>query len=241
MVTRSARLTGVVERMDQPGVEPEELRRTLADLARINRRFGGAQLLLAHLSPWLTSLPGPIRLLDAATGFGDLARTVVTWARRAGISLAVEAVDHHSEICAIAREASRDYPEIAIREADALALPYPDQAFDVAIASQVLHHMEGEQPVRLLRELRRVARHGVLVSDLRRGAWPYLVTTAALHLASRSPLIRHDGPLSIRRGFLPQELTALARAAGWRSPRVVRHAFFRLALVDDGPSRDRSS
>ena len=240
MVRGPARLSGVVERMDQPGVGREELRRTLADLAWVNRTFGGTRAVLAHLRPWLSRLHQPIRLLDVGTGFADLPRAVVGWARQAGISLRVEAIDHHPQIRALATEACGAYPEITIREGDALALPYPDQVFDIAVASQILHHMEGEEPIRLLRELRRVARHGLLVSDLRRGTWPSLVTSAALHLVSDSALIRHDGPLSIRRGFLPAEMVALADAAGWRSPQVFRHAFFRLALVDAGVATDRA-
>jgi SAM-dependent methyltransferase len=239
MVSRPARLTGVVERMDRPGVEAEKLRGTLVDLARINRIFGGTRIVLGYLRPWCSRLPQPIRVLDVGTGFADLPRALVDWGRRKGIALRVEALDHHPEIRALAAQACADYPEIRIREGDALALSYPDQSFDLAFASQILHHMEGEEPIRLLHELRRVARHGVLVSDLRRGAWPCLVTTAALPLVSDSPLIRHDGPLSIRRGFVPTELLALADGAGWTMPQVVRHAFFRLALVGAGASTGR--
>ena len=232
MVSGPARLTGVVERMDRPGVVVEELRRTLTELGRINRAFGGTQIVLRHLRPWLSRLPQPIRVLDVGTGFADLPRAVVGWARRKGIALTVEALDHYAEIRALAAQACADYPEIRIREGDALALPYPDKSFDVAFASQILHHMEGEEPIRLLRELRRVARHGVLVSDLRRGTWPFLVTSAALYLLPCGPVIRHDGPLSIRRGFFPAEMLALAGAAGWKRTQVFRHLFFRLALLE---------
>ena len=93
--------------------------------------------------------------------------------------------------------------------------------------------MEGEEQVRLLRELYRVASRAVVVNDLRRGRWPFLVTWAALHILSRNRLIHHDGPLSVRRSFLPAELLALARRAGWKRARVSRHAFFRLALVGE--------
>lgn len=239
MVRGPARLTGVVERMDRPGVGVQELRRALAELARINRIFGGTRIVLRYLRPWLSRLRRPIRVLDVGTGFADLPRAIVGWARRKGVALSIEALDHHAEIRALATQACADYPEIRIRAGDALGLSYPDQSFDVAFASQILHHMEGEEPIRLLHELRRVARHGVLVSDLRRGTWPCLVTSATLHLASGSPLIRHDGPLSIRRGFVPAEMLALADAAGWTTPQVFRHAFFRLALVDAGASTDR--
>jgi ubiquinone/menaquinone biosynthesis C-methylase UbiE len=132
----------------------------------------------------------------------------------------------------LAAHACAGYPEIRLRDGDALALPYPDRSVDVAIASQLLHHMEGEAVVPLLRELRRVARHAVLVGDLRRGVWPFAATWTILHLVSRSPVIRHDGPVSIRRGFVPAELLEAAREAGWTAPRVGRHPFFRLVLME---------
>ncbi|HSC70352.1 MAG TPA: methyltransferase domain-containing protein, partial [Candidatus Methylomirabilis sp.] len=122
----------------------------------------------------------------------------------------------------------------------ALTLPYPDESFDVVLASLILHHSEGEAQARLLRELYRVARCAVVVNDLRRGRWPFLVTWMSLRLVSRSRMIHHDGPLSIRRGFLGTELLALAREAGWVQARVSHHPFFRLALVGEKPRQEEA-
>jgi SAM-dependent methyltransferase len=230
-VVTPPRLVGVSELMDRPDVDPAQLAHTLSDLARVNRAFGGTGVVLRYLTRWLTAARTPVRVLDVGTGFADIPRALVEWARRCGLSLSIEALERHPATRQLAAQASQGYPEIHVQAGDALALPYATGSFDVAFASQVLHHLEGDAPVRMLRELRRVAAH-VLVGDLRRGTVPYLLTWAALRIVSTSPLIRHDGPLSIRRGFLPGELRTLARAAGWRAPRVTRHACFRLALAD---------
>jgi SAM-dependent methyltransferase len=232
MVRVPPRLTGVMERMEHPGVAPAELARGLAHLAHINRTFGGTRVVLEHLEPLLDRPPPPIRILDVGTGYADLPRAIVARARQRGLAVRIEALDRHPGIRTLAARACAGYPEIRIRDGDGLALPYPERSLDVAVASQLLHHMEGEATVRLLRELRRVARHAVLVGDLRRGVWPFAATWIVLHLVSRSPLIRHDGPLSVRRGFVPAELLDLARAAGWVAPKVIRHPFFRLVLME---------
>jgi hypothetical protein len=232
MVRVPPRPTGIIERMERPDVAPTELARALADLARINRTFGGMRVLLEHLEPLLDRLPSPIRILDVGTGYADLPRAIVAQARQRGVAVQIDALDRHGGIRALAAHACAGYPEIRLQDGEAVALPYPDRSVDVAIASQLLHHMEGEATVRLLRELRRVARRAVLVGDLRRGVWPFAATWALLHVVSRSPVIRHDGPLSIRRGFVPAELLEMARAAGWAAPRVVRHPFFRLVLME---------
>jgi len=233
MVMGPDRLAGAIEMMDLPDADPAELARTLSDLAWINRWLGGSRLVCRHLSRLLEDRATSLRILDVATADADIPRAILRWGRRRNLSIEIEAVDHHDQILRLARQRSTAYPEIRVRNADALSLPYPEGSFDIVIASLVLHHMEGEDQVRLLRELYRVARRAVLVNDLRRGYWPFVVTWASLHALSRSRLILHDGPLSVRRAFLPEELLALARGAGWTRTRVSRHAFFRLALVGE--------
>jgi len=233
MVMGLERLAGAIELMDLPGGSPGELVRTLHDLAWINRWLGGTRLVYQRLTSLQAALPAPTLLLDVGTGYADIPRAVVRWARQRGFSIAIEALDHHDRILALARQASQDYPEIRLRSGDALALPYPDESFDLVLASLILHHMEGRDQVGFLRELYRVARRTVLVNDLRRGRWPFVATWVGLHVISQDPLIHHDGPLSVRRGFLPEELLHLAREAGWARARVSRHPLFRLALTGE--------
>jgi 2-polyprenyl-3-methyl-5-hydroxy-6-metoxy-1,4-benzoquinol methylase len=233
MVATPGRLIGATELMDLPAANPGELTQTLRHLAWINRYLGGVRLVRGHLAWLLPRLPAAIRILDVATGFADIPRAIVRWGRHRGLRVEVEALDRHQQILELARRESIAYPEVRFRHGDALTLPYPDASFDVVLASLILHHMDGEDQVRLLRELYRVARRVVLVNDLRRGRWPFLITWAALHVVSGNRLIHYDGPLSVRRGFLPGELMALAREAGWARSRVSRHAFFRLALIGE--------
>lgn len=239
MVTAPARLLGAIELMDRPDVDLGELSRTLEDLAWINRWLGGTRLVRGRLESLFATLPSPIRILDVATGNADIPRAIARWGRRHDLRIQIEAVDSHAQILALARQASQAYAEIHIRQGDALNLPYRDGSFDVVLASLILHHMEGERQVRLLGELYRVARVAVVVNDLRRGRWPFLVTWGSLRLVSRSRIIHHDGPVSVRRGFLAEELLALAREAGWARARVSRHAFFRLALIGEKPTNQQ--
>ncbi len=55
-------------------------------------------------------------------------------------------------------------------QADVRALPLDDGAWTSSHASLVLHHLDPADAVAALREMRRVARRGVVVNDLRRGA-----------------------------------------------------------------------
>jgi 2-polyprenyl-3-methyl-5-hydroxy-6-metoxy-1,4-benzoquinol methylase len=226
------RLEGVIEWMDLPGASDEELRGTLRDLERLNRHFGGVRAVLLHLRRMAAPRgEGPVRILDIATGGGDIPRAIVRWARRRGLPVQVEAVDRNPQAVDAAAAWCAGYPEIRVRLAEVPPLPYPDRCFDYAVASLFLHHLSAEHCVGLLREMVRVARHGLIVSDLRRSRPARLVTALATRLMSRNRLTRHDGPISILRGFTAAELRRMAAAAGLAGGRTARHAWFRIVLA----------
>jgi ubiquinone/menaquinone biosynthesis C-methylase UbiE len=111
--------------------------------------------------------------------------------------------------------------------ADAIALPLASKSVDIAICSQTLHHFESHDAIVVLRELDRVARERVIVSDIRR-SW---LAAAGIWLASYPlrfhPVSRHDGVVSVLRGFTPGELRLLVRNATHQTPVARRRLGFR--------------
>jgi SAM-dependent methyltransferase len=130
---------------------------------------------------------------------------------------------------AAAGEARRRHG-IATTVADGFRLPLRDRSVDYVLCSQLLHHFGADAAVRLLAELDRVARRGVVVADLRRSAF----AAAGIFLASFplrfQPTTRRDAVISVFRGFTAAELGALCDAAGVRAA-VRRHAGFRLTAA----------
>jgi hypothetical protein len=84
-----------------------------------------------------------------------------------------------------------------------------------------------------LREMRRVARHGLIVNDLMRSRRARLLTGIATRLLSGNRLTRHDGPMSVLRGFRPEELLHMSIEAGLGDVRISLHPWFRIALVKE--------
>jgi ubiquinone/menaquinone biosynthesis C-methylase UbiE len=225
------------ERMDDRAIAPDALALALADLRAVNRWLGGTRIVRRHLARLLDRLPaGSYRVLDVATGSADIPLALARWARRARKDQRLDfvATDLHPGTVAAARANAAADPDVRIEQADALALPYADGAFDFALCATALHHFERRDAVRVLRELGRVARRGVIVSDLRRSRAALLGARLLAATAwRRNPITRHDGPLSVRRAFTPAELRELAKEAGLAGARVSRHAVFRVALVVD--------
>lgn len=199
----------------------------LEDLARVNRWLGGAALSRrALLRLARQPRPGgsvslaaewrsrPLRLLDVGTGAGDIPAHLLDWAERHGRWLEIEAVDSRPEVVALARVRLAGRPGIVLSVADARALPHPDGAFDVAHASLLLHHLEPDEARRALAELRRVARHGVIVNDLDRSRRAYLGARLLGRLCAHGRWAELDGPLSVRRAYRAPEVARLAAEAG---------------------------
>jgi SAM-dependent methyltransferase len=203
----------------------------MADVARSNALFGGAHAVIAELDDVFRSAlaagpPHQLTLLDVGTGLGDIPARVREHGERRGVTVHTVGLET-STVLAIAARADA-FPVV---RGDALRLPVANRSFDVVMCSQVLHHFRGADGVSLLRELDRVARLRVIVSDIRR-TW---LAVAGIWLASWPlrfhPVSRHDGVISVLRGFTRAELGSAVRAAVGVTPRVRRHRGFRVTAA----------
>jgi len=226
------RAAGAPELLDGPLDDPAVLAGNLRDLRRVNALLGGVTLSL-HALEWFAWRHGTdpsesLRVLDVGTGSADIPLGVRRRWNGATPAPTFTATDSRAEVLDAARSldgALAAMPGLALAVADGRALPWPDGAFDVAHASMVLHHLDPADAVEFLRELRRVARRGVIVNDLDR-QWVYwLGGWLLVHAATRNRFTRNDGPLSVRRGHTVREVGGLLRDAGLRPMRVER-AFF---------------
>jgi ubiquinone/menaquinone biosynthesis C-methylase UbiE len=99
--------------------------------------------------------PGPgVRILDAGCGRGE---TILACAR-AGAEIA--GIDYSQAAVELTRESLAEFPDADIRAGDVTALPWPDGSFDRVQFSDVIEHLDPDQTVPALRELRRVLRPG---------------------------------------------------------------------------------
>lgn len=234
-----ARAEHAPELLDEASHDEQELEQSLGHVAAVNRWLGGVRALILHLEPFLNS-DRTTRILDVGTASGDVPCRIAEWARAKGRTVAITATDLHPQMLAIARSRCAPFPNVVVEPTDALDLGYPDKSFDVVLLSLTLHHFDGDEQVTVLKELARVARHAVIVNELRRSRLNYAgARLLSLTFWRGNRLTRHDGPLSVLRAFLPSELRTLSEAAGM-SGRVYSHYFQRLVLVatplsNDGP------
>jgi SAM-dependent methyltransferase len=227
------------EMMDDPECSIHALRESLRDLALINRLLGAHAIIRRYLDrvipEWRRragAAPEALSVLDVGTGGADVPASIVAWARRRGVPVRIVGIDRHPVTVRIA--ASSVPPgQVSVVQADAAALPFRDASFDVCLCNLALHHLSWDERVALLRRLHAVARVGFLVIDLLRSPGGYASVWLLTRLF-RSPFIRHDGPLSVRRSMTWPEYLRCARDADVAGLRLARLPMFRVALSRTG-------
>lgn len=106
--------------------------------------------LQAILDPLLAGRAGAMRILDVGCGAGNMAHHLAQYGEVIGF-------DPHRGALAIARDR-----KCVVVQADAAALPFPDVAFDLVAALDVIEHCDDDFAV--LCEIQRVLRPGGLVA-----------------------------------------------------------------------------
>ena len=225
--TRSHKL----ERIDTGDYTPEEYERFLREIRLVNRFAGDNQALRKTLLRDIEKSDlREFSVLDVGAGSGELLRTIARFSNARNRRAKLFGLELNARSARAIAEESRNYAEIEAVRADALNLPFADDAFDYAICSLFTHHFADENIVRILQEMSRVARRRIFVIDLHRHRAAYLFYQAFCAALRISPLVREDGSLSILRSFQPDELERLGRAANLENFSVARSFPFRLVL-----------
>ncbi|MGH9866810.1 MAG: methyltransferase domain-containing protein [Candidatus Polarisedimenticolia bacterium] len=224
-MSQPPRLDHAAELMDVGPYHPGEIVSNLADLRLFNLRFGGIKLMRREVARMLEQAGWPRRvsLLDVATGSADIPAALVRWAAGRGVELHAQALDIKDDILSEARRyLGNAAPRLSLLRGEATRLPCRDGSVDLVICSNFLHHLDEDEMLQALSEMRRVARRGVIAVDLRRGRLSWTLVWILTRLTPNR-LTRHDGPLSVRRAYSRGELRAMAARAGMHGA-VVRPA-----------------
>ena len=158
-----------------------------------------------------------------ASGGGDVPLALTERAARARLHIQIEGSDVSSEAMRFARARALDCgAAIRFWTLDVLSDPIPE-GYDVVTCSLFLHHLDEAGAIALLTKMANAARRLVLVNDLVRGRIGYGLAWVGCHLLSRSPIVRHDGPVSVASAYTIPEVSALAERAGLVGASLSRH------------------
>jgi 2-polyprenyl-3-methyl-5-hydroxy-6-metoxy-1,4-benzoquinol methylase len=203
------------ERMDAPDLDEAVYDRCLRDLASVNRVTATHAASLAWLRRATATLPpgAAFSVLDIAYGQGDLLRALARWAARAGYAAELTGIDLNPRSATVARAATDTTCAITYLTGDIFDYA-PAKPFDFILTSQFTHHLTDDDVLRLIGWMEAHATRGWHIADLHRHWFAYYGFRWLARLARWHPIVRHDGTVSIARGFRRPEWQALLEAAG---------------------------
>jgi len=203
------------ELLDAHDAPRADMERSLRDLRRFNRYFGGVRIYRSLVKRF-----APRSILDVGTGTSELLETMTDVPLRVGLDFKI---DHLLYL--------RDGSRVLRVVGDAQRLPFRRDAVDVVTSAHFLHHFSPDENAGILAESMRVARRGIAVNDTRRHYIPLLVTLlmGALRLVGR--ITRYDAPASVRQGYTIDEARAFVERVPAARRDVMRKWPFRLGIL----------
>jgi ubiquinone/menaquinone biosynthesis C-methylase UbiE len=201
------------ELLDEDDAPRADMERSLRDLRRINKYFGGRSIYQR-----LLRMHGPYRsVIDIGTGTSDLLEQIDGF--RVGVDFKIEHL--------------RYFRDAGIHRVvgDALLMPFRDGAADVVTSSHFFHHFTPDQNAQILGESLRISRHGVVVNDTRRHVLPLLFILLLCAIRVFGRITRSDAPGSIRRGYTVEEVEAIVARVDAARKSVVRAWPFRFGIL----------
>ncbi|MCG7382071.1 methyltransferase domain-containing protein [Paenibacillus sp. ACRRY] len=219
------------ELMDDFSMGGEELREALQHLRRLNKIFAAPGPTLDGVEKLWISVGRPLKLsiMDVGAGSGDVNQKLLHWAKQKGIDLTITLVDLTEEACEEARLLFQNEPRVNVQRADVMKLP--DASADIVTGSQFVHHFEGQQLLEIVSHMLRVSRHGVVINDIHRHPVSYTAVWLTTRMISRNRYIRHDGPLSVAKGFTAKDWQELKQQLNHDTMTYKWKPLFRYSVV----------
>lgn len=212
------------EILDNESLNPEKAVESLGDLRLVNRWFGGVST-TAYLLRRAMRASGlrSASVLEVAAGDGYSIARAVERLKREDLEVA--------PLCLDRRELCRGVHccEHAV-VGNALELEFPPASFDFVSCGLFVHHLAPTQVINFVNGALAVARHAVLINDLRRSPL-HLALVHTMMPVFRSPISLPDGLASVRQAYTPDELRALMGQTRAASTEIRTRYLFRMGAI----------
>jgi SAM-dependent methyltransferase len=208
-----SRRADLSELLDEP-CSYKNLRGCLRDLEQVNRLSFGYRPTLEWLEQLTPEPNRPLHIVDVGCGGGDMLRRIERWAARKRVAVKLTGVDLNPHAIRAAREFTRAESRIEWIVGEAYSLNPDAGPIDVVISALFTHHLTDDEIVRFIAWMERTARYGWFINDLYRSQTPYKWFKVLAAAMRWHRFVRHDGPVSFQRAFLPDEWKLYVQRAG---------------------------
>lgn len=192
------------ELMDDFSIRDRRLDLALRELKIINKFLGGISVTISGLKRFVGLSPKGLVIADIGSGSSDN----LIAAKKMFPQIKIISVDKNPVTL---RNSDTGLTKV---NTDAFDLPFKNNSCDIIHAALFLHHFNEQEIKKLLHEFLRVAKRGIIINDLQRSYLALAGIKILTTILSKSEMVKNDGPLSVKRGFIKSELINLLTEAG---------------------------
>ncbi|QQS35225.1 MAG: methyltransferase domain-containing protein [Ignavibacteriales bacterium] len=213
------------EIMDDFSIADERIDEALKELKIINELLGGNSVSNQGIKLLINETNHEkLTVLDIGAGNSDILLRL----KNQNTSFEIFSVDINKRCCFNTKQS---HPSVRIICSDVFNLPFNRIKFDIVHLSLFLHHFNEEQIKDILIKVIQYSEKGIIINDLRRSVFALAGIKILTSIFSHSRMVKHDGPLSVRRGFVKKELVKILDAMGIKNYLIKRKWAFRWLVV----------
>lgn len=199
------------ELLDRDDIPFEDIKRNMHELNIINSFLGGHKISIAGVEHLVSSRSkNEIIICEIGCGGGDNLAAINKYAGRSNVNARFIGIDINPHCIAYARA--------RFSKAEYIVADYKEVMFetkpDIIFSSLFCHHFDDEGVTDIFRWMNANSTIGFFINDLHRNILAFHSIKLITAFFSKSYLVKHDAPLSVKRGFKRTELKLLLRHAG---------------------------
>ncbi len=201
------------EIMDDFQFQGNEMKDVLTDLKCVNKLLGGNSITIDGIRKLLEgkSKDRTYTIMDIGCGDGEMLRKCAQFGNANGFKFRLVGIDANMFILEEARLRSQDFQNISYKKIDVFSNEIKRVDYDIALCTLFLHHFKTSEVTKIMQNLISNAKVGAVVNDLQRNRFAFLLFRLFSLLFLKTKIAKHDGLVSVARGFLRKEIKSIAK------------------------------
>ena len=156
-----------------------------------------------------------IEIADLGCGGGDMLMVMADWAKKKKINAQFIGIDANDFMINFGTKRTANYANISYLHQDIYSEAFKEKSFDIVTMTLFCHHFSEESLVKLLQQLKKQTRIGIVINDIHRHWFAYHSIAWITKFFLKSYLVKNDAKLSVWRAFVREDLEKIIQKAGF--------------------------